>query len=178
MRTMDLVLAATHLLLAVVVPFSADMLIGTWRRRRRGFARRRAERELMARVIDALASRDEVEHAAKAMRTADHAVAATVCLAAGRIVAEEQRAVLARLARAAQAPLTTIGALGLRVVLPLDGFLHDGASEVRAAAIRARGDDDADRFPRRLNSVDRPCGRFGIGRPHLFRSCVHGRYGG
>ena len=275
MTTMDVVLAATLVLLTVVVVFTADMLFGTWRRRRRWFARHRAERDLMASVIDALTAREQVEAAAEAMRASDPAVAETVCLAAGRIVGEEQRAVLARLARAAQvnerarvelrssrwwrrlravrllhlasddpadlrvlndphpevraaallwlsdrprqlqsaptgrdqrrsgyrdatelladalvspvaivriaakhvcvkvepapvwvleralalattpgaeplaavAPLTTLAALGRRVVLPLEGFLHDEAAEVRAAAIRAVAVGSPDRVP-------------------------------
>jgi len=166
--TMQVVLGVTMLLLAVVAGFTADMLVGTWRRRRRWFAQRGAERELLACVIDALASRDQVGAADEAMRRADPVIAETVCLTAGRIVGDEQRAVLAQLARAARVNerarvelrssrwwrrLRAVRLLHLASDDPADlRVLNDPHPEVRAAALLWLSDR-----PRQLQAA--PTGR-------------------
>ncbi|GGI06186.1 hypothetical protein [Egicoccus halophilus] len=101
MELIDVVLVATLLLLAVVLLGALDLVLGTWRRRRHGGRRREAERDLLAVVVDALAGADHLDGARRAIREAEPAVAEQVCLAAGRIVGEEERALLAELAAAA-----------------------------------------------------------------------------
>ena len=151
MSTIEVVVVVTLVLLAVVLLAALDMLLGTWHRRRRWFRRRRAEHELMAVVVDALAEPAELASAVSAMQAAHPAVAETVCLAAGRVVAEEQRGVLAALAKAADVNrrarsqlrssrwwrrLRAVRLLHLASDDPADlRVLNDPHPEVRAAAL-------------------------------------------
>ncbi|MFA9444886.1 hypothetical protein [Egicoccus sp. AB-alg6-2] len=148
---LDVVLGLTIALTSLVMLAGLDMLGGTWRRRRRWHRRRRAEQEVMAAVVDALAVPARLPNAITVMRAADPAVAETVCLAAGRVVAEDDRGVLAALARAADVNrrarvhlrssrwwrrLRAVRLLHLASDDPADlRVLNDPHPEVRAAAL-------------------------------------------
>jgi len=151
MAMIEFVRIAVLVLLAVVVLAAADLVVGTWWRRRRWFRRHRAEHDVMVAVVDALGDPDLVPQARDALRAADPVVARTVCLAVGRVVASEERTVLARLASTAGVDrrarrdlrsrrwwrrLRAVRLLHLASAGPADrAVLDDPHPEVRAAAL-------------------------------------------